>query len=150
MTWHTYPGGDFWDAHGYFTLSESGGPTPGLYGAAVRLVDLSSTPLEPSDPFNLAMLFDPNGSLSVSQIEAGLAAFDALLATLPGDLNNDGLVDQSDYQIWSADYGDQFTAADYTIWRDAYESQPVSISVPEPSAIMIALLLSINYPRFRN
>lgn len=68
---------------------------------------------------------------------------------LPGDYNNNGVVDQSDYSVWSAFFGSTTVlladgngdgivdAADYTVWRDNLMS-PLAVSIPEPTAIGFA------------
>ncbi|QDT70391.1 hypothetical protein MalM25_33390 [Planctomycetes bacterium MalM25] len=147
MTWATYPGGSFWDAHGYYTLAASeGAPATGLYGAPVRLVDLSAT-LAPSEPFVLPMRFDPSGAWSGSDVQQGLDALNAALTEpLPGDFNDDGAVNGSDYQVWRATYGPadagaradangdgRVDAADYTVWRDAAGAASAR-ALPEPAA----------------
>lgn len=148
MTWATYPGGSFWDAHGYFTLEATvGQPASGLYGAPVRLVDLNGS-LAPSEPFVLPMLFDPLGVWTATDVQEGLNALSAALADpLPGDFNDDGAVDGVDYALWRSTYGGlsgadansdgRVDAADYTVWRDAVGAADAH-AIPEPTAGLLA------------
>lgn len=162
MHWSRYPGGSFWDAHGYYTLADS--TAAGLYGVPLRLVDLApGSTLGPSEPFTLPLLL---GSLSTEQRQAGLEAFAALLTEqLVGDYDADGTVDANDYTRWRDDYGlsvatprsgsdgngDGFVdAADYTVWRDA-ASNPTTSALPEPTAIkVIATSLILGFLLRRN
>jgi hypothetical protein len=80
---------------------------------------------------------------------------------LPGDYNDDGVVDAVDYTVWRNNFGTAFDLngngdengdsegtvdeADYTWWKSNYGSSPLgagglsSIHVPEPSGIVLAL-----------
>ena len=81
-----------------------------------------------------------------------------LAATMPGDYNGDDVVDASDYELWTSDFGSigmptadgngdgSINAADYVVWRDhlgTSVNQPVSASqeIPEPSTALLALVL---------
>jgi hypothetical protein len=75
---------------------------------------------------------------------------------LPGDFNNDGLVDAADYVAWRKGLGAEMrlpgdttpgavTSADFQVWRSNYgAAMPASASaksvVPEPTAWQIAIL----------
>jgi len=73
-------------------------------------------------------------------------------ATVPGDANRDGIVDQADYTVWYNNYGTSgaswsqgdFTGdglidqADYTIWYNNYGS--TGGSVPEPATLSLLAL----------
>lgn len=73
-----------------------------------------------------------------------------------GDYNRDGVVDTTDYDLWAAEYGSTVTvgtgadgnndgmidAADFTVWRDNLVPGSAA-TVPEPTAICFAMLLSI-------
>jgi uncharacterized membrane protein len=68
-----------------------------------------------------------------------------LPSPLPGDFNNDGVVDAADYVKWRKDLGATRTQADYDIWRANFGSTivPVSITnstVPEPTSLALLLL----------
>lgn len=69
----------------------------------------------------------------------------------PADFNNDGEVDEGDYDVWVETYGSTVDlaadgnadgvvdGADYTLWRDAFAS---ATAVPEPSSLMgLAVLI---------
>ncbi|MEO1497860.1 MAG: dockerin type I domain-containing protein [Planctomycetota bacterium] len=158
MQWAEYPGASFWDAHGYFVLrSDVGPPSPGLYGAPLRLVDgRADNPLEASDAFVLPLLFDPSGAWTASDVAEGLSAFEANVigdVRVPGDFNDDGTVDASDYAAWSADFGQPVSTpgagadgnadglvnlADYTVWRDhAVLATAEGRAIPEPMAAVL-------------
>ena len=73
---------------------------------------------------------------------------------LPGDFNDDGAVDMSDFSVWREHYGlaaaagaaspadangdGLVDAADYTLWRDAYTKS--AVAVPEPSSWLACAL----------
>lgn len=73
--------------------------------------------------------------------------------SMPGDFNDDGHVDNLDYDVWKTSFGSTtllstdgngngiVDAADYTIWRDALVTLTVGMSsaVPEPSSALIAV-----------
>ncbi len=63
---------------------------------------------------------------------------------LPGDYNNDGIVNGADYTVFQTGFGARFNAADYTIWRDNFgrTRPPATVSggaVPEPAAWVIVV-----------
>ena len=88
-------------------------------------------------------------------------------SSLPGDYDNDGDVDLSDYDVWKNSYGSSSSlaadgnndgvvnAADYSVWRDNLgfptTAEPSPQSAPEPSAIgvlgMAPLLLTATRPQ---
>lgn len=156
MTWANYPAASFWDAHGYFLLGSSHGvPAAGVYGVALRLVDLrSATPLGPSEPFVFMLRFDPAGSFSDADVLAAQSAFSALLA-IPGDYDGDGSVGPADYDAWQAQFGGEVLPgsgadgnadglvdiADYTVWRDALGTAQ-GAAVPEPTMLVVSLFCS--------
>ena len=148
MRWHTYPGGNFWDVHGFYTLSP--GSAPGVYGVPLCI---DSPTLLPTQIELLPFLFDPFDQFTLAEEDEGVAALRQLVVapTLSGDYDLDGVVDTHDYQIWSASYGANvlidgagpdgnadslINAADYTQWRDALST--ASVTVPEPQALLIA------------
>ena len=88
---------------------------------------------------------------------ATLDAYDVLAATylLPGDYDLNGIVDQSDYDTWSQQFGAAgfasadgngdgvVNAADYTVWRDnlgAGSASGTEVFVPEPSSVILCLM----------
>lgn len=77
---------------------------------------------------------------------------------IAGDYNADGNVDDTDYEVWKADFGSSTNlaadgnknnvvdAADYTVWRDNFGNSVHDLgggggaaSVPEPTAAMLTL-----------
>jgi cytochrome c peroxidase len=90
-------------------------------------------------------------------------------ATLPGDYNGDGVVDNTDYDVWADSYGDEASlvadgnadgvvdAADYTIWRNnvglTWESlsslASLTTATPEPSAVALVGLAILAVSRRR-
>ena len=148
MTWATYQGFDFWHADGYFTLSP--GAAAGVYGVPSRL---ASPTLEASDPFLLTFVFQDGAAWDAAD---GIAALQSVFnASMPGDFNGDGAVDSADYVSWSNRFGQSVPegtgsdgnadgvvdAADYTVWRDALAQGASTVSIPEPSAVVIVLVM---------
>lgn len=99
------------------------------------------------------------------EVTRGLYRIDAsALVAMPGDYNNDKMVDSQDYNVWRALYGTVNTAADgngdglvnaadYVIWRDAVAASPApgtALGAPEPCglALLVALLSVIPINRF--
>ncbi|MEN1680126.1 MAG: dockerin type I domain-containing protein [Planctomycetota bacterium] len=95
----------------------------------------------------------------VEGIIADVTAFnEQFRATVVGDYNADGTVDAADYTRWRDALGQegvglpadgngdsQVTAADYALWREnlgaTVQPPPLSASVPEPSSMVVAVLL---------
>ena len=106
-------------------------------------------------------------SLSNQRRDAVVDWYDAL-NNLPGDFNDDGIVDAADYTIWRDNWlsfgapgdadGDGFVGnSDYDIWAANFgqtlgsSSNSESSAVPEPSAVLLAVLaLCAMKPRKRN
>ncbi len=68
---------------------------------------------------------------------------------LPGDYNNNGVVDAADYTVWRDGLGTTYSAADYDVWKTHFgDTSPgsgalASAAVPEPaSLVLLALSLS--------
>ncbi|MEO0529781.1 MAG: FG-GAP-like repeat-containing protein [Planctomycetota bacterium] len=84
-----------------------------------------------------------------------------LTPQMVGDFNGDRTVDDDDYQAWQEGWGEEsvvggpdgnndgvVNAADYTVWRDAFDASVAA--VPEPrSSSLLGLLIAIGYRRFR-
>ncbi len=76
--------------------------------------------------------------------------YDAAAPHLPGDYNNNGVVDAADYAVWRKGLGSIYTQNDYEVWRahfgetqasgSQFGSAGSTASVPEPSAVVILLL----------
>ena len=79
---------------------------------------------------------------------------------LPGDFNDDGIVDAGDYQVWRAQFGNVgqslsadgngdgvVDAADYVVWRKGFNTAlgaNASGVVPEPVTIALANILAVS------
>ena len=130
-------------------------PAPaGAYGFFARLTSNQNMPLyTPSDPF--LVLFN-YGFLNGDQMIAAALAINAAAAdSLPGDYNNDGIVDAADYTVWRNHFGEPTEAAihnngngiagvdsgDYTWWKQRYGNLSGGAaglsSVPEPGGILL-------------
>jgi hypothetical protein len=152
MIWATYPGANFWDVHGYYTLSNSA--PAGVYGVPLRI---DSSTLQSTDPFLLTFVYQAGASWDADEGFAALQT--AFAAPMQGDFNSDGTIDESDYIMWSEDYGQVVTpglgadgnsdgvinAADYAIWRDALTVASLAKIIPEPSALIMCALLVAMY-----
>lgn len=71
---------------------------------------------------------------------------------LPGDYNEDGVVDAQDYTVWQAGFGTEFSIADYPIWRDNLGAVASNNTVPEPGMAVlagIAILSLAGFARWR-
>ncbi|CAE7040623.1 unnamed protein product [Symbiodinium sp. CCMP2456] len=95
--------------------------------------------------------------------ELSVVSFEGLL----GDFNDDGVVNAADYTVWRDNVGTSFDlngngneladsaglvdAADYQLWARNYGAQAASslASVPEPSALMLALTAGLLAARRR-
>jgi hypothetical protein len=84
----------------------------------------------------------------------------AVVALLPGDFNNDGLVDAADYTVWRDNFGSSFDLggngdetgdsagvvdeADFALWKANFGATAAAATsaqaVPEPSSVLIAVL----------
>ena len=68
---------------------------------------------------------------------------------MPGDFNNDGLVDAADYTVWRDNLDTIYTAADYETWRTYFGSSSPGrgadsvLAVPEPAAWVLTSCLAI-------
>jgi hypothetical protein len=90
------------------------------------------------------------------------------VAHLPGDFNNDGIVDAADYVVWRTGLGTAYAQNDYGVWRAHFgaslgpasgaarpSAAPLSATVPEPGSIImlftgILVILSRNYVTILN
>lgn len=130
-----------------FRMPYDGAPDWGLYGFFARL---NSDPYEPSE--TMLLLFN----LGASYGEMAPASEAIWGAAFPGDYNRDGVVDQSDYLLWTNEFGATpsipymsadgngdgvVDAADYTVWRDAEDSVPTAI--PESATLTAGVLVML-------
>lgn len=88
-------------------------------------------------------LFNSAGELLPAARALGLAS----VATVPGDFNQDGIVDAGDYTVWRDGLGGAYSEADYQVWAANFgrvASTPAS-TVPEPGAAfaLISALASL-------
>jgi hypothetical protein len=86
-----------------------------------------------------------------SQTDFIVLSIDIPEPTLPGDYNQNGVVDAADYVVWRSTVGEiglglaadgdgnnKIDAGDYYVWR-AHFGSTASAGVPEPSTVLIAL-----------
>ena len=59
---------------------------------------------------------------------------------LPGDYNGDGTVDAADYTVWRDNDNGLFTEADYSLWADNFGASGPAVSIPEPTAMLLAAI----------
>ena len=64
---------------------------------------------------------------------------------LPGDYNNDGVVDGADYVVWRKNPGTTYSPDDYNVWRANFgesggSGSGANTSVPEPSTLVLLVL----------
>jgi hypothetical protein len=95
----------------------------------------------------------------------GIFVSDAV-AILPGDFNGDGAVDAADYVTWRKGLGTTYSDSDYNVWRAnfgrsmlsttaaathlaAVDSPAANYAVPEPVAVVLALLLTCVFALLR-
>lgn len=69
--------------------------------------------------------------------------------SLPGDFNNDSVVDTADYVVWRNGLGTTFTQADYDIWRSHFGQSAAGSgvgsfsAVPEPTPLILLTLVAM-------
>jgi uncharacterized protein YjbI with pentapeptide repeats len=84
-------------------------------------------------------------------------------AGLPGDFNNDNVVDSADYVAWRKGFGTTYTQAANNVWRGNFgatlgagggsalpSAAPLSAAVPEPSAMVLLLLTAAGMSLLRH
>jgi hypothetical protein len=136
---------------------EGGTPAAGIYAIAWQA---RSAGFEKSAPFvfvhRTSTVTDSARNLAAEWIEQNL---DMLFSSLlPGDYNDDGLVDASDYTVWRDAFGSTIAlpnenaslnivdAADYDVWKAKFGTSIESgaraladVRVPEPTTLALAL-----------
>lgn len=138
----------------------SPGITP-LKGESFELVQYNAAVVE----FDTIAMPDLMAGLSWSiQYLADSLVASVVLAGLPGDYNEDGLVDAADYSIWRDNVGQPagtlandvdggtIGTAQYSTWVANYGSslnQANSLSAPEPSSLLLMVLAVACPGRFR-
>lgn len=105
-------------------------------GSVVGAFDSIQLPPVPND-LDVGLVYTPTGlSMQISSIPEGI----------PGDFNNDGVVDSGDYTVWRDGLGSLYTQADYDTWKSHFGQQQVPGSgslagaAPEPSALLLLLI----------
>ena len=70
------------------------------------------------------------------------------LAAIPGDFNNNGVVDAADYVVWRKGLGSTYTQSDYNVWRANFGQSAGSgagasanAAVPEPATLLQMILV---------
>ena len=106
-----------------------------------RTIDLFDwTGVTPTGAFTVSSPYTWNLSKLYTTGEVTLTA----LAAIPGDFNNNGVVDAADYVVWRKTDG---TPAGYNAWRTHFGQPPaaarfayrVNAAVPEPSTLVLLM-----------
>jgi hypothetical protein len=135
--------------HRFFFLDDNGDgdiTTLPLSGYYVISMQLRIEGLETSDPFFLVWGTPDSDALKQAQVAIPWVndRVDTLVGGgLPGDFNDDGVVDSADYTVYRDNERNLFTAGAYPQWSANYgavATPPAAISVPEPSALILAVV----------
>jgi hypothetical protein len=65
---------------------------------------------------------------------------------IPGDYNNSGKVDGTDFLVWQRGVGGAHNAGTLTTWRNNYgnpPAEPAAAAVPEPSTLGLLLVAGV-------
>lgn len=136
----------------------------GVDGDSIRLANLGSDPADPTawarargayadpDAYRSTDVLAPGGVVDNAGGDHGSPGYHwpNIYPPLPGDYNNDGLVDAADYTLWrdgkplpteTATAG-VTDAADYAVWRANYRGagEGGAMAIPEPTALAYVLL----------
>lgn len=156
------------------TYDDSAPWPTGVDGDAIRLANLGSDPIDPGawarargayadlQAYRSADVLAPGGVVDNAGGDHGSPGYHwpNIYPPLPGDYNNDGLVNAADYTLWrdrkplptetvTAGVTD---AADYAVWRANYglTGQGGAMAIPEPaSATFVAMVLACGLRRGR-
>ncbi len=85
------------------------------------------------------------GQLLLTPGQSVVLLLDELTTPLPGDFNDDGVVNAADYTVWRDGLGTEYTEADYIVWREHYGQTAGSgggqraATVPEPATWMMLI-----------
>ncbi len=133
-----------------------GSLSEGALGFFVSSIHPAAQPGPGSTGFVYPQWYTKEGASLFPEGQAPTLEIDFAVLPLPGDYDNNGVVESADYDEWSAAYGDTVAeagtgadgnadgvvnAADYTVWRDALTATASlgAASVPEPSSAVYAL-----------
>jgi T5SS/PEP-CTERM-associated repeat protein len=71
---------------------------------------------------------------------------------LPGDFNNNGVVDAADYVVWRKGLGTTYTKADYDVWRANFgqtagnaSGASANAAVPEPTTLVPLMFSAVGW-----
>lgn len=140
-----------------YALDDDPPAAAGAYGFFARL---TSNAYAPSEPFLLVLNRNTDYD---KMLTAALAINAAALAPIPGDYDNNRVVEAADYQYWRERFGQSpppltspdgngngvVDAADYVIWRDAFTSGAAAglhshaLAIPEPSPLFLLLAATV-------
>ena len=111
-----------------------------------RTIDLFDwTGVTPTGAFTVSSPYTWNLSKLYTTGEVTLAA----IRDLPGDFNDNGVVDAADYTVWRDGLGSIYTQADYAIWKAHFGetsgsgsagASPSHAAVPEPADALLLVL----------
>jgi hypothetical protein len=131
MVSHGYPLAISWSAEGTVYYTTDGATDPRMIGGGVNpaaAVQVYGGPISITDPTTVkARLLTSTGQWS------GIVEASFVTPSMPGDYNDDTLVDDTDYLVWRANFGNSIQpgtsadgtgdgivdAADYVVWRKA-------------------------------
>ncbi len=100
MTWGTYNGANFWEAHALNFLWPLDA-APGIYGTVLRI---HASQHESSNPFVVPFVYDPDNQWSGADEQLGVSRMrEAAAAIFTADLNLDGHVDTDDADLMVAE-----------------------------------------------
>lgn len=152
---------------GWGPLADSDSAWFAASGASNRIAEgnlLSATPLSsnggslslgsPIDPavltdeVELSLRYNVPG---LGQITGGVVFASLAVSDLPGDYNNDGVVNAADYTVWRDGAAPNSGPAGYDLWADNYGQTAFSASstgsagtaIPEPSSALLLLLFAL-------
>lgn len=134
------PVGPFLGADQHLLVYELQNYSPSGTGAYGIFAQLTSTGLEPSEPFLLLFRY---GAVP-EDFELAAQAIN-LAAVLPGDFNHNDVVDAADYTVWRDGLGGAYAAQDYDVWKSHFGQASsgggaaAGIPAPEPAAWMLAI-----------
>jgi hypothetical protein len=102
--------------------------------------DPTHTPIVPGSPLSSALYTLDFETTSLAQSQVTFT-----IAPLPGDFNDDGVVDTADFSIWRKGLGTIYTQADYDVWHANFGQTRATAAgaslaagtIPEPAAIVL-------------